>query len=183
MQRAQHRSDFVVKTHGDPWLLAETVRRAVFNIDKELPISNVTTMDELVDAALARSRFNGMALAALACCALLLAAIGIYGVLSYTVVQRTSEIAVRMAIGATPLQVARHITAEGAKLVFAGASAGLVGALLLRNLVAALLFGVTGFDPLTYAVAAGLLFSIALLACAGPSLRASKVDPAAALRT
>ena len=183
LQRAQHRSDFVVKTHGDPWLLAETVRRAVFEIEKELPISNVTTMDALVDGALARSRFNGMALAALAGCALLLAAIGIYGVLLYTVVQRMPEIAVRMAVGATPVQVARQITAEGARLVLAGASAGLIGALLLRNLLATLLFGVTGFDPVTYAVSAALLFTIAVLACAGPSWRASRVDPAAALRT
>ena len=88
-----------------------------------------------------------------------------------------------MAVGATPLQVARHITAEGAKLVLAGVSASLMGAVLLRNLVASLLFGVTAFDPLAYAAAAALLFLIALLACAGPSLRASKVDPAAALRS
>src|SRR5262249_39397915 len=121
--------------------------------------------------------------AALASCAMLLAAIGIYGVLSYAVARRRAEIGVRMAMGATPSEVAWLITAEGVGLVILGSVIGLAAAVALRGGVTTLLFGVSALDPLSYAGAALLLFAIAVAACAGPALRAASTDPVCALRS
>ena len=183
LQRAQHRTDFVVKTSRDPWALVQAVRRAVFAADKSQPISNVNTMDTLVGQALARPRFNFLAIAALALCALLLAAAGIYSVLSYTVVQRTPELAIRSALGATRKDVAWLITGAGVRLVAVGLVAGLVAAGMLSRVVEALLFGIGVLDPAAYAWAAILLLAVAVAACAVPALRATSVDPARALRS
>ncbi|HEV8146836.1 MAG TPA: ABC transporter permease [Bryobacteraceae bacterium] len=181
LQRAQHRTDFVIKTQGDPWALVAAVRREVFAIDKNQPISNVTTMDALVDAALARSRFNGAVLALLAGCALLLAAIGIYAVLSYSVIQRTPEIGIRMALGATPAEIARLVTSSGLRLVLVGAAVGLIAAAMVSRLLSGLLYGVTALDPRAYVLAAVVLIAVAVIACLSPALRSASIDPAEAL--
>ncbi len=183
LQRAQHRTDFVIRTHGDPLSLANAVRRTVFEIRRDQPVSNLTTMDALVDRALGRARFNTLALAALAAAALLLTAIGIYGVLSFLVVQRTAEIAVRVALGATPLNIAWHITAAALRLVLAGLAAGVAAAALIRGAVATQLFGVSPIDPAAWSGAVLLLLAIAAAACVIPALRAAGVQPARALRS
>jgi len=182
-QRAQHRSDFVVKTTGDPWTLANAVRRAVFDIDKNQPISEVTTMDALVDRTLSGSRFNGVIVSTLASCALLLAAFGIYAALSYAVTQRRAEICVRMAVGASPADIVRLIGRDTAGWALLGAGTGFAAATWLRSLLARLLFGITGPDPAAYAFAIVTL----LLACAAasvvPAYRVAATDPARALQS
>jgi putative ABC transport system permease protein len=182
-QRAQHRTDFVVKTAGDPWKLAGAVRREVFGADRNQPISNVTTMEALVDRALARSKFNGVAMAALASCALLLAAIGIYGVLSYAVTQRSGEIAVRVSLGATPARIAKMVAGDGVRPVLAGLAVGLAVAFGLRRLLGALLYGVEDADAWAFGGAALVLAAVAALACVEPAARAARTDPARALRS
>lgn len=182
-QRAQHRSDFVVKTTGDPWKLVAAVRHEIFAIDRNQPISNVTSMETLVSSTLSGSRFNGVAMSALASCALLLAAIGIYAVLSYVVTQRRTEIGLRMAMGATPAEVARLVGKDALGAVLGGALAGLAGAAWLRNALAKLLFGVEGIDPIAYGFAALSLVIVAAAACVVPALRAAATDPARALQS
>ena len=182
-QRAQHRSDFVVRTSGDPASLIAAVRREVFAVDPNQPISNVTTMEALVDRALSRSRFISTVLSVLAACALALAAIGIYGVLSYTVAQRTGEIGVRMAIGATPASILRLVTGSALRVTAAGAVAGLALAAALARTVSSLLFGIQVWDPFAWTAASGILFLAAAVACVVPAVRASAVDPARALAT
>jgi ABC-type antimicrobial peptide transport system permease subunit len=159
------------------------VRREVFAIDKSLPISNVTTMETLVDDTLSGSRFNGVAMSALASCALLLAAIGIYAVLSYVVTQRRTEIGLRMAMGATPAEVARLIGRDGLGAVLTGAAVGIGTALWLRNALAKMLFGITGADPAAYGFAVAALTLVAVAACVVPAWRAASTDPAKALQS
>ena len=183
LQRAQHRSDFVVRTAGDPWKLISAVRREVFALDRNQPINNVTTMESLVDSALSRPRFNGAAMTALAGCALLLAAMGIYSVLSYAVTRRRTEIGIRMAIGATPAEIVRLTLRDGVLPVLAGSAVGLVAAAWLKNLAAALLFGAGGVDYAVLGAAAGVLMVTAVAACVAPALRAARTDPARALQS
>ena len=180
-QRAQHRSDFVVKTSGDPWKLASAVRSEVFAIDKNQPISEVTTMEALVDRTLSGSRFNGVIVSVLAFCALLLAAVGIYAVLSYAVTQRRPEIGVRMAMGATPADVARQIGRELAGSALLGAISGLVAAVWLRGFLAKLVFGVSDIDPVAYVFATITLALVTIAASIVPAWRAARTDPARAL--
>ncbi|MBC7788827.1 MAG: ABC transporter permease, partial [Anaerolineae bacterium] len=182
-QRAQHRTDFVVKTTGDPRTFAAAVRREVLAIDKNQPISNVTTMAALVDRAIARSRFVGVVLTALAASALLLAAIGIYGVLSYTVVQRTKEIGIRMAVGATSSKIIWLVMAGGLRVVALGTIAGGAAAALLTRFISSLLFGITAADPIAWLTAACALLLAATVACMLPALRATVVDPVRALQS
>jgi putative ABC transport system permease protein len=182
-QRAQHRTDFVVKTKGDPEALAQAVRREVLAADPNQPVSNLTTMDTLVSRALAKSKFNGAAMAALAGCALLLAAIGIYGVLSYAVTQRSGEIAVRVSLGATPGRIARMVAGDGVRPAVTGLAAGLVVAAALKRVMATLLFGVDGLDVWAYAGAAVVLALVAAVAVVEPAARAARIDPARALRS
>jgi len=181
-QRAQHRSDFVLRTHGDPALLVAAVRREVLELDKDQPISNVTTMEALVDQALARSRFNGTVLSCLAVCALVLVLIGLYGVLSYTMAQRREELGIRLAVGASPGQMVRMVLVGGLRLTLIGVVAGSVAAWALSRLYASLLFSVSPADPAVYASAALGLVAVAMVACAVPALRASRLDPLQALR-
>jgi ABC-type antimicrobial peptide transport system permease subunit len=182
-QRAQHRSDFVVKTAGPPGALADAVRNAVFSIDKNQPVSQLTTMERLVDRALSRSRFIATVLLALASAALLLATMGIYGVLAYTVSQRRFEIGIRLAIGATPGRILRQFVSGGIRVVAAGTIIGLLLAFAASRLIANLLYGVTALDAQAYAIALLTTLGLAIIACAVPSWRASRANPGKILRS
>ena len=182
LQRAQHRSDFVVRTQGNPSALAQAVRQVVLAVDKNQPISNLTTMEELVQKTLARPRLTAYLIAALAFCATGLAAIGIYRLLSYVVRQRTREIGVRTALGAQPLDVAGLVAFEVLRFVAAGLMAGMIGAAVAARALRSQFFEVSPFDPSAYLLVAVVLSLIAILACVAPAWRASSTDPASALR-
>ena len=151
-------------------------------MDKELPVYNVKTLDDYLAASVAAPRFNTTLLAIFAAVALVLTIVGLYGVMSYSVAQRTNEIGIRMALGAQTRDVLSLIVKQGFKLVLIGLAIGLVGAFALMRVISSLLFGVTTKDPFTFAAVAGLLAVVALLACYLPARRASRVDPMEALR-
>jgi putative ABC transport system permease protein len=170
------------KGGGDPTSLAPAIRNEVLQIDKDQPISNVGTMEEIVAATMAPQKFLTWLLAVFAATAMLLAAIGIYGVMAYSVTQRTHEIGIRMALGAGRGDVLRMVVSQGMKLAFIGVAFGLVGAFVLTRMMSSLLYGVSATDPVTYAGVAALLAAVALLACLIPARKATKVDPMIALR-
>ncbi|MGH9794084.1 MAG: ABC transporter permease [Candidatus Acidiferrales bacterium] len=172
----------IAKTPSAPAAFAPAIRKAASGIDRELPISRVQTMQAWVDATAGPRRFPMQLLSAFGVVGLLLAAMGIYGVMSYGVLQRTHEIGVRMALGAQPPDVARMILREGALLALAGIAIGLLGALWLARLLENLLYGVTASDPVTLATVSLLLAMVALFACWLPARRAMRVDPMIALR-
>jgi putative ABC transport system permease protein len=172
----------VVRTDADPASLAPAVRGAVAGVDRDLPVYRVTTMEKLVAESLAQRRFSMFLFGVFAALALVLAVVGLYGVMSYGVAQRTHEIGLRMALGAQGRDVLRMVVGQGMWLVGAGLVLGLVGAFLLTRLMSSLLFGVSAADPLTYAGIALLLGAVALLASYIPARRATKVDPMEALR-
>ena len=172
----------VVKTSNDPRSLSAAVQREVTSMDKELPVFNIKTMDDYLAASIAAPRFNTTLLAIFAAVALVLTIVGLYGVMSYSVAQRTNEIGIRMALGAQTRDVLGLIVKQGFKLVLIGLAIGLVGAFALMRVISSLLFGVTTKDPFTFAAVAGLLAVVALLACYLPARRASRVDPMEALR-
>jgi len=152
-------------------------------MDKDQPISNIHTLDELLENSVSQPRFNLSSLGIFAGVALALAAVGIYGAMSYLVAQRTHEIGLRMALGAQPRDVLKMVVGRGLRLVLIGLGAGLAGALALTRLLRNLLFGVSATDPLTFAIIAVLLLLVALSACWIPARRATKVDPMIALRS
>ncbi|MBA3652390.1 MAG: FtsX-like permease family protein, partial [Chthoniobacterales bacterium] len=172
----------VVRTSVDPLSLASAVRNAVWAVDKDQPVSNIDTMEHIVAGAVARQRFSTMLLAIFATVALVLAAVGIYGVMSYSVAQRTREIGIRMALGAQRSEVLRMTVMQGLKLVGLGLVIGLVAAFLLTRVMASLLFGISATDPLTFLGISIVLLAVASLASFIPALRATKVDPMVALR-
>jgi len=174
--------DIVVRTDGDPTSVLPLIRQQVRQLDAALPVSTVRTMQEWVSTNAAPSRLNALLMVAFAVVALLIAAIGIYGVLAYSVNQRTQEIGLRMALGAQRRGVLRLIINEGMKVGALGIAIGLVAAFGLSRSLASLVFGVTVRDPWTYAVVAATLGVVALAACAIPARRASRVDPIVALR-
>jgi len=174
--------DLVVKTDVDPASMAATVRNAVWQIDKDQPVSNIRTMEEILLDSIARQRFSMLLLAIFAGVALLLAAVGIYGVMSYSVAQRTHEIGIRMALGAQTGAVLKLAVGYGLKLVIAGVVIGLVAAFALTRVMSTLLYGVTATDPTTFALISLLLVGVAALASYIPARRATKVDPIIALR-
>ena len=172
----------VIRSKGDPKALISLARAKVRELDGDVPVSNVNTMDQLVAQSVAQRRFGMFLLTGFAALALLLAAIGIYGVISYSVAQRTQEIGVRMALGARTADVLKLVMTNGLKLAAMGLAIGLVGAFLLTRLMARLLFHVGPTDAVTFAsVSVGLLL-VAFLACYLPARRATKVDPLVALR-
>ncbi|HKR21613.1 MAG TPA: ABC transporter permease, partial [Pyrinomonadaceae bacterium] len=175
-------NDLVVKTDVDPTSLAATVRKAVWEIDKDQPVSNIRTMEEILLDSIARQRFSMLLLAIFAAVALVLAAVGIYGVMSYSVAQRTHEIGIRMALGAQTGAVLKLAVAYGLKLVGAGIVIGLIAAFALTRVMSTLLFGVTATDPMTFTLISLLLVFVAALASYIPARRATKVDPIIALR-
>jgi putative ABC transport system permease protein len=174
--------DLVVKTDVDPVSLAATVRNAVWEIDKDQPVSNIRTMEEILLESIARQRFSMLLLAIFAGVALILAAVGIYGVMSYSVAQRTHEIGIRMALGAQTGSVLKLAVGYGLKLVIAGVVIGLIAAFALTRVMATLLFGVTATDPTTFTLISLLLIAVAAIASYIPARRATKVDPIIALR-
>jgi putative ABC transport system permease protein len=173
----------VVHADSDPASLSALVRDRIREIDPALPLTQVATMDELISESLAQPRFNMILLMGLAASALLLAAVGIYGVVSYSVVQRSGEIGVRMALGADARGTRRLVIREAMTVAAVGVGAGLVATIGVGRLVSGLLYGVGPNDPLTLLVGAVVLVGIAALAAAVPAARATRIDPAAALRS
>jgi predicted permease len=171
-----------VRTSGDPGGLAAAVTREARALDPNVPIYDVKTMEQLLSESLVRRRFAMLALGLFSVVALVLAALGIYGVMSYTVAQRTREIGIRLALGAQTRSVLKLVIGQGMLLAVFGVGLGLVVAAAMARLIASLLFGVTATDPGTFLVIALLLAGVALLACYLPARRAAKVDPMVALR-
>jgi len=172
----------VLRTSSDAMSAVPAVRHAIESVDPELPLFDVASMQELVYRSVSEPRLNTVLLAAFAALALILATVGIYGVMSYTVSQRTREIGVRMALGAGRSEVLRGVLAQGAGRAIAGIAIGLVGGLILTRFLSTLLFGVRATDPVTFIAVAALLAVVALLASYIPARRATRVDPMAALR-
>ncbi|HWY48587.1 MAG TPA: ABC transporter permease [Bryobacteraceae bacterium] len=171
-----------LRTKTDPAFMLESARQAIRSIDPDLPIAKVATMTALVDNSMAQPRFAMLVLGSFGALALVLAFIGMYGVISYSVAQRTREIGVRMALGAARRDVFRMVLGQGARLAGLGIAIGLVAALAVTRLMAGFLYGVEATDPLTFAGVSLLLVGIALLACYVPARRATRVDPMIALR-
>jgi putative ABC transport system permease protein len=172
----------VAKTKVEPAAMAAPIRQQVWAIDKDQPVFDVHTMREVRAISLALYSFSSVMLSIFAGVALLLAAIGIYGVMFYAVTQRTQEIGIRMALGARALDVLKLIVRNGMSLALIGVAVGLAGAYALTRLLASLLFGVTPTDLVTFSIVTVGLLLIALLACFIPARRATKVDPLVALR-
>jgi putative ABC transport system permease protein len=175
-------ADIAVRAHGNPSALSGALREQIRAIDSALPVADVQPMAEVIGASVAQPRFRTTLLGLFGAAALLLAAIGIYGVLAYTVAQQTREIGIRMALGADPARVLRLVLARGLRLAGVGTLIGVLAALMLTQFLKSLLFGVSATDPITFAAVAGLLFAVALLACYVPARRAMRVDPIVALR-
>jgi predicted permease len=174
--------NLVVKTTGDPAAMTQSVVNEARRLDRLLPIAKIRTMQSLAGDALLADRFNVWLLGSFASLALLLAAIGIYGVMAYSVTQRTQELGIRLALGATRNNLLGLIAGQGLKLALAGVALGLIASLALTRWLKSLLFGVSTTDPLTFGSIALLLIVIALLACYLPARQATKVDPLIALR-
>ncbi|HLK62517.1 MAG TPA: FtsX-like permease family protein, partial [Bryobacteraceae bacterium] len=174
--------DVVVRTEMEPNAAVSSVRQKLHELDAELPMSNIRSMDEWISNNAAQPRLNTVLLGIFASVALLIAAIGIFGVLTYSVNQRTREIGVRMALGAQRGDVLRLVVREGMVVAVAGIGAGLTGALGLSKVLATLLFGVDAHDPATFIGVAAILLAVALISCLLPARRATRVDPIVALR-
>jgi putative ABC transport system permease protein len=172
-----------VHSDGDPLSLAEPVRRMIRELDSAQPVAQIRSMREIVGQTFARQRFSALLLTGFSLAALLLAAVGIYGVLAYSVSERTREIGVRVALGAEPTWIAALVIGDGARPVLAGIAIGIGGALGLSSLLKSLLFGIGPRDPLTFGVAPAVLMIVALIAAYVPARRAARLDPMRALRT
>src|SRR5829696_8854264 len=182
LPRYVRRVNLLVRTTVEPLSLAGPVRNQISALDKDQAVFNVRSMEQALAQSVAARRFSMIVLAVFALLALTLAAIGIYGVISYSVAQRTREVGIRMALGARTIDVLNLVVRDGLKLVLIGLVAGLAGALLLTRLMTTLLFGVTATDAVTYVTVALTLIFVALIACGIPARRATKVDPLVALR-
>jgi predicted permease len=181
-QQAQSGMILVLRTHGDPLNMVAAMRNEIAAIDKDLPLSDIKTLEQVAGTAVARARFTMLLLSIFAGVALLLASVGIYGVISYSVTQRTHEIGIRVALGAQRHNVIGLVARQGMTLALVGMGGGLIAAFFLTRVMASLLFGVSATDPITFAGIAALLTGVALGACFVPARRAMRMDPMAALR-
>jgi ABC-type antimicrobial peptide transport system permease subunit len=172
----------VIRTHGGPDPLTTALRRAVAGVEPGAVMYDVQSLDDVLANSLASRRLTMLLLTAFAALALLLACVGLYGVVAYLVSQRTHEIGVRIALGAQRSEVMRLVLGQGLRMALLGAAAGIVASLALARLMAAQLFGVTAHDPMTLAGVAAILVVVAIAACYVPALRATRVDPVIALR-
>jgi putative ABC transport system permease protein len=182
MDRVASRMSLLVRTQSDPASLAEPVRAQVMATDKDQPVFNVRPMEQVVSASIAPRRFTMLLMSIFAAVALVLAAVGIYGVMSYSVTQRTHEIGIRMALGAKAADILRLVVKQGLFLALIGVGIGLTGAFILTRLMSSLLFGVGAADLTTFAAIALMLTFVAAVASYIPARRATKVDPMIALR-
>jgi putative ABC transport system permease protein len=181
-QTADSRLTVLVRTMGDPITMARAAQEQVWAIDPGQPVASVRTLEELVARVQANRRFTTMMLVVFAVVALVLAAVGIYGVIAYSTAQRTQEIGIRVALGAQPRQVLAPVIREALVLAGSGIAVGLLGAVALTHVLASFLFGIRATDPLTFISMSLLLVLMALLASYIPSRRALRVDPLIALR-
>jgi putative ABC transport system permease protein len=172
----------VLRTQSEPLALAAVVRRELAALDPQQPLSNLNTMSQLLAVSVAQPRFNFLAFALFAAIAMVLAAVGIYGVLAYSVSQRRHEIGIRLALGAQRGDVLGLVVGHGMKLVLAGAVLGLLGAFALTRILRRLLFEVQPTDPLTFMVVVIVLAIVGLIACWLPAQRATRIHPMEALR-
>jgi putative ABC transport system permease protein len=172
----------LVRSPADRAAVVAAVRRAVRDVDRELAIGDVRTLEEMRDRSAAPARFRTLVLSTFAAMALLLASLGVFGVLASSVSQRRRELGVRIALGAKPADVYRLVIGEGARLAVAGLAAGAALALIVTRTLSALLYEVSASDPVTFAGAAVLLFAVAAAAGYLPARRATRVDPVEALR-
>jgi putative ABC transport system permease protein len=172
----------VVRTSSDPLTLAGSVQNEVWAIDKGMPVSQVRSMDQVISDSIGPQRFNMLLLGIFAIIALILAVVGIYGVMSYSVSQRIHEIGVRMALGAGRRDVLSLVVGQGMRLALVGIAIGLAASFMLTRLMESLLFGVSATDPGTFVMIAATLGTVAFLACYVPARRAARVDPMVALR-
>ena len=178
----QRSMDIVVRSTAEPGTLTNSIRQAVLKVDAGVPAYGIETMDQLIAGSLEQSRFNTFLMSVFAGVALLLAAVGIYGVLSYLVAQRTHEIGIRMALGAQRGDVLRLVIEQGMRLTLIGISVGVVGALSTSRLLSSFLFGIKATDFTTMTSVSCLLIAVAFLASYVPARRAAKVDPMVSLR-
>ena len=176
------RMNFTIRTAGDPVALIGPIRRTIVALDPTVPISRIETMDRLLSASVARERFSMLLLTLFAVVALLLATVGIYGVTSYSVSQRTVEVGIRLAVGADRGDVLKLVMVHGAKLALGGVVLGLLGAAALSRIMASQLYGVEAIDPSTFALVAVVLASVAMVATYIPAQRAARIDPVTALQ-
>jgi len=173
----------VARTTGDPRTMTKQLQAAVSRVDPTLPLFNVRSMEERLASSLATGRFNTMLLTTLGAVGLLLAAVGIYGVVAYFVTQRTGEIGLRMALGATPGRVVRLVVGQGMRPVVVGIVIGVALAVAASRLLASLVFGIGTNDPLTFALVPVVLAAVAFLASVVPARRATRVEPTQALQS
>ncbi|PYQ17872.1 MAG: hypothetical protein DMF81_26600 [Acidobacteria bacterium] len=171
-----------MRTALDPIVVTTALRKTVSAIDPAVPLDQVETMEELVSASVGQPRFRTALLAVFSILALVIASIGVYGVMNYLVIQRTREFGIRLAVGATEGDVLRLVLGRAAALIVAGLCLGLLGSVVLARLIASLLYGVTPLDSLTFAAVSLLLSAVALFASYIPARRATRIDPTVALR-
>ena len=182
LQEPSFSMTFVLRTESDPHMLAGTVREVIHQMDKNQPVTDVATLDDVIAATIAPRRFNAMLLGIFAALALILTAVGIYGVVAYSCSQRTHEFGLRIALGAARRQVLRMLLSESARMALGGAAIGLVAALGLTRLMSSMVYGISAHDPLTLIAVALLLLLVALVGAYIPARRAMRVDPMVALR-
>ena len=182
-QRASDAMNVLVRTTGDPMALVPALRETVLAIDPDLPLSQVRTLDDIIASGIAGPRLSATLVGIFSVLAVLLSAVGLYGVISYSVLQRTHEMGIRTALGARPRDVLQLILGQGLLLTIVGLAGGLVIALALGRVLASQLYGITPNDPSTLALVAALLAAVGLAAAAGPAVRAASIDPIVALRS
>jgi ABC-type antimicrobial peptide transport system permease subunit len=171
-----------VRAHADPVLLQKSISAAIHSVNKDQALNDIRTVDQIKELSMATNRLQTTLLVVFGATALLLAGIGIYGVLSYTVRQRVQEIGIRMALGAASGDVVRMVLIEGLKPTLAGLAIGVAGAAALGRVLTSLVFGVTPRDATTFGVVSAVVLAVGLLACLVPAYRATRVDPLQALR-